>query len=397
MYCDEPLQFSIPCEKLHFTYIYPSKWDVQVKKTAKDEESFLVKSSGPRKKTSQFTYKVGNIPAVIKEPLGPSFKEMARYAEIDITHWQLSKVYYEGPSNWNKLGRSFSNLVIKNDNFIPVRENSVTKDLTEHLEEPGCQTGGGRHLLCKTKSRLTAAPDPGKFGKVLSTRKGNPVVNTALAMRLIRTAGIKARFIMIHSSEDGYFDPEFYSLRQFYMPALLAQAAGRSYVVFPHIRGLPIDHIPEIFQGQAALLIGASGHTKLRLIPSGNLAENATEEHYELTLNENGKIKVVEKKILNGSFAFAARQTFKDLNDQEQDEAAAEMLTYSEGDVTLHDKQLENLHDVRKPLVLTLTYEIANLLTVSPNEILFQYRRIVDPPLPVRATRWTSPKGKIQS
>jgi len=261
---------------------------------------------------------------------------------------------------------------------MQARKKGIVKQLTSGIEDPLEKLEAIVTYVQKNIS-TNGGVDPGNFGKVLTTKAGNGMVNTALTLKLLQNAGLYGKLLLIHSAEDGPFDPKFVSYHQFQMPAISVTIQGREYVVFPYIEGMPVNLTPAFLQGQAALQITKNGHATLTTVPFSDLAENDAEEFYDLTLQENGMIQVIEKKTLNGLVAFGMRRALSGLDGEVQDEAMDNLLTYSEGDIRILNKKVENLEDVKQPLVVTITYEIDNLLTVTPDEILFNTGGLLSP------------------
>ena len=290
----------------------------------------------------------------------------------------MGRIVYSAPRTWSDYAESFKRYVMDNNAHFSNRLNSRTKKLvagkTDRLEildtivtyvQEEVDTDGGS--------------DVGNFAKILKTGKGNQISNTALARKMLSSAGIKSSMVLIHSAVDGYFDPSFISTEQLYIPAVLAQVGGRDYYVFPYMEGLPIDHLPKPLQGQSALVIRDDGTTRLTETPRGNLAENDTTKSCVITLDEKGGVNVTETITLRGSSAYMVRDMLKQLKDDERNEVLEELISYSEGELEVKSKVFKGIEDRSAPMIAELTYRIDNLVTITPDEVLFDAGGLLSP------------------
>jgi hypothetical protein len=137
----------------------------------------------------------------------------------------------------------------------------------------------------------------------------------------------------VHSAEHGYFDPDYFDIDQLDVPAIRVKLDTLEYVVFPYMKHLPIDHVPEEFQGQRALEID-KGIATLRRLPEGNRAENLSVEQYDLQIRADGSIGVNEHRSIRGYQAYLMRERLTRLDSSETRDAIRESITYTEGDLT---------------------------------------------------------------
>jgi hypothetical protein len=191
-------------------------------------------------------------------------------------------------------------------------------------------------------------------------------------------AGLKTWYLLVHSASDGYFDPNFFSWDQLQAPAVRVRLDTVDYVVFPYMPSLPADHVPDFFQGQAALQI-SEGIADLWKIPEGNRANNRIDEHYDLEINASGSIKVVENRVVGGFAAYEIRETLRGASDAETGNILRGMLPYTGGLVTLDSSRVRNAEAYKQPLEIDLYYTLENLVTTMPDEVVFQTGGLFSP------------------
>ncbi|HNF86840.1 MAG TPA: hypothetical protein PLC94_09490, partial [bacterium] len=114
-------------------------------------------------------------------------------------------------------------------------------------------------------------------------------------------------------------------------------------------------------------------------VPDEVGSDNITEETYQLNIAEDGAVEVEELKTLHGSEAYGVRRDMARMNKEERDQSLKKMTTYSDGHTTITSSSIENLSDHRKPLIIRLRYTIDNLVTITPEEVIFQTGGLFSP------------------
>jgi len=363
-----PLQFAIPCKKASFRYLYPNWWIAKLKNLDTGRQLPVKYTQDEQAKKTIMSYSAQDIPAVEKEIFAPFFKEVSAYAQIMVTKLDLGPINYAAAADWNAFASNFKRFVMDKD---PVFSQRVERTTTEAIQACKNDREKLEALVGWVQTNMEIGSARGNFADLLIAKKGSVYQLTGLTQSMLRKAGVSSRFLLIHSAEDGFFDKDFISNEELYIPALMAVIEGKSYVVMPYAKNLPVDHIPERFQGQAALAIEASGAAELITIPTGNLSTNEVVEDYTLTFTEDGKVKVVEEKAFQGSNAYSVRRSLADLNKEETEKLLKSLLTYTEGKVEFTKYEFVDQNDYKKPLKLHLEYVIDNLVTLTPEEIIF--------------------------
>lgn len=373
-----PLQFSVPCEHLSVTYAFPEWWGIQFKTNeAGETEPYKTTTDHENHKIS-VKYEASMVPAVEDEPYSPFFRELATFMEFMVTKLSMSPVTYASPASWSVFADDFKGYFIDKESFWSGKVGSTVDDLIEHKSSKYDRLDT---IISYIQENIKVGSNRGNdnFADVLKNGEGNWYMITGLARAMLEKADIPADFLLIHSARDGYFDKKYISYDQLYLPAVSAVIDGRTYVVFPYIKHLPVDHIPDYIQGQTALKISGDGFNGFLDIPRAGIENSTVQETYDLTIDEDGNITVEEEKTLLGANAYSVRESLVDLKDDEIDKTMKELLTYSEGDVRLVSHEIVNQNDYKKPLVIKLRYTIDNLVTVTPEEVIFQTGGLFSP------------------
>lgn len=390
LYYDVPLQFRVPCERVGFRITYPMDWELGLKKLADGKTPAITISEDKTAKQRTLSYEATNVAALHSESFSPFYKEVAAYAELQVERLFLKApgwypIRYKAPKDWNGLSDEFKQDVLdKNPVFDASLRRQVdeitdgAKDDPEKLDR--IVTWLQRNMRIATYQEIKASGlDRGNFAHILDKRQGTAVQVTGLAMSMLQRTGIDATYLLIHSAEEGYFDPGFHSYSQLDVPAVMARIEGKVYVVFPYWENMPIDHIPEEYQGQPALAIDRKGTSSFVQLPLGSQSVNETRESYHLRFEENGRIQVVEERTLQGSTALSTRRELEGLSNSAREKALKRMITFSQGKVELKKHEVTDQLEYKKPLKLRLEYEVEGLVAISPEEVVFNTGGLFSP------------------
>lgn len=390
LYYEVPLQFRVPCERVAFQITHPIEWELGLKKLADDRTPAITISEDKKAKRRTISYQATNVPALHTESFSPFYKEVAAYAELQVERLYLNApgwypIRYKAPKDWNGLSDEFKQDVINKEPLFTAHLKRQIEEITDGAKDDlekldRIVTWLQRNMRVASYLEIKAAGlDRGNFAHNLDRRQGTVVQINGLAMSMLCKAGIDATYLLIHSAEEGHFDPGFYSHSQLDAPAVLARIEGKTYVVFPYRENMPIDHVPEEYQGQPALAIDRKGKSSFIQLPLGSQSVNETHEQYHLKIEESGRILVVEERTLQGSTALSVRNELDGLSQSAKEKVLKRMITFSDGKVNLKKQEVTGQTDYKNPLKLRLEYDIEGLVTITPEEVVFNTGGLFSP------------------
>jgi hypothetical protein len=373
---DFSLQYSVPCEHISFSYIYPQWWDIRVKKIAPDRNLDYKTLFDDAIDKRVLYYTASDVPPLVDEPYSPIPREIASY--LQIINSGVTYGGYHHRYTWKELASGFTRFAINRNSSWSDRLASTVSEITSDS-----MTKFQKLDAIVTYLQQNITPSRGdeddNFADVLKKKSGNFYQINGLAREMLEEAGIESEIVLIHSARDGYFDIDFVSPGQLYTPAVTATLDDTLYVVFPYSRNLPVGLIPDHFQGQKGMKVSEMGYDGFITIPEGNAANNTVNDDYHLTINDEGEIAITEEKTLRGMNAYWLREHLADLDEDEVKSAMKDLLTYSEGDVRISSYEILHQKEYREPLVIRLHYTIDNLVTVTPDEVIFQTGGLFSP------------------
>ncbi len=366
---EAPLQWELPCESVRLRFLHPEAWTGRLKELGPNRTLPCQRTVSPAGKKVIYTYEAKDVAGLDEEPFSPFFKERANYFKFAFT--SVPSFHYRGSESWPEFQRDFAAYAVDKEAIISQRVQTTAMELTRN-----CTTDEQRldAIVTFVQNTITPGPLPNNpnFADMLATKHGNIFQATGLARSMLTKVGIYGDFVMMHSQRDGYFDPAFISFEEVATPGLRVTLGKQTFVVFPWVKNLPVNHLPEPFQGAKALVISAGALQGTFIdLPEGNIATNTWEERYEVALDTEGRATVKEEKVLHGSSAFGVRQGLKDLNPTETEKLLKKLLTYTEGEVKFTSVGFEHREEPKQPLVIKLTYTVDNLVSVTPDEVIF--------------------------
>ncbi len=374
-----PLQYSVPCERIHFQFIYPARWQLDFKKI-KPKGSPRTESKLDKESNGKITSIMReNVPAWEDEPYSPYKAEVVEYLEFRVSEAYGGQRYIASAKSWSKETRWIR---VNEDQLEDMDDDDDLIELSQKI------TSGKKSDFDKVDAIVSWVQENLEVGScyrceyddVLDEGKGSWFMLNEIAISLMGHAGLEAEFVMLHSASDGYFDEDYISVfSQAYLPAVSVEADEEEMIVFPWIENLPAGLVPNHLQGQMGLYLRRGDIADLKETPPAKVSDNRIEEDYELTIDDEGLINVVEKKTFHGMSAYSIREALSKVKDSELEEVMEGLLTYDEGDVELKSHDIDNQKDYKKPLVITMKYSIDNLVTVTPEEVIFQTGGLFSP------------------
>ncbi|MBL7976618.1 MAG: transglutaminase domain-containing protein [Candidatus Kapabacteria bacterium] len=371
------IQSSYPIESTTLRLVYPTGSNAQIKKIHKKLTLPITYTEWTDDNTTVLTYKTENLPGVKDEPFSPYYCDMANYFKaqaIQIGGWRI-KTY-----QWSDLSNLYKPLIRQNfsdtDRMIEDTALKITANCNTPIEKLDSIIGwiqqNVKYNNNHSDSYRNYDTQPVDYEYMLTSKLATIDELNALAIKMLRSVGIKSSLILLRDARKGYFDSDFVDFGEFSYIATLAEINDKTYLVFPSEAKIPTTYVPEFIQNQIAMQITNSGDYKFINLSPANCGKSESIQQYKLNIKEDGSVNVVETKIFSGSQAYFFRELFKDIKDEDMLQQMKKLLTYTNGDVKLDKHIIKNLNSYKEPLEIELEYTIDNLVTVMQDEVIFQ-------------------------
>ncbi|MEO0560413.1 MAG: hypothetical protein AAF170_19775 [Bacteroidota bacterium] len=379
LYHDIRLQQSFPTDTLTARYIFPGSWGLRIKQTSQGRVppmSIEELADGRRILEVGFT----DLPAFTDEPYAPFYKEVAPYWEFAVNEIASAAgmpSIYSAPDSWEEYADEWKDFAFRRGGLF---SDPVRRKLGDILvDDTVSDSAKVAQITTWVQTNIELGGDANNLGGVLRDGEGDIYRITSLTQALLDEAGVDTSFLLIHPASEGYFDRTFIHDGQFQLPAVLARVPGQDYVIFPYIDGLPFSFIPEEYKGAVAMRIDSDGFDGFITLPQPRSQTYTTDNRYEIKIDEDGIVHVDETATLRGFAAFGMRKRFEDLTEEERETEARELLTYTETEVDDFTYELIDEEDPNAPLGIRLAYTIDDLVTVTPEEVIFQTGGLLSP------------------
>lgn len=372
-FLDVALQIRYPVDSLRFRFAYPDWWKIRVKDIAEDEPLSFETSQDAENNKTTIRYSAADLPAVVDEPYSPFYKEMVDYFKMEIVDANFGNGYrLEGFFGWIDFGEQFEKFAIDKDPLFSREVKRTTEEVTEGATTD--QEKVTRIMEYVTSNiEIDARSSASDFDDVIDEGSGHPYLVNGLVQAMLTRAGVYSSYLLVHSASDGYFDPEFYSISEMYIPGIAANVDGESVYLFPYLKDLPAGLIPQALQGQRALAIKTNdGYASLVDLPRRDGARVSLAEAYDVEISEEGVVSVTESRTYHGTLAYALRKQYEDLTEEETTDNLKETVSYTEGGIEWTTHEIRNPEAFGEPLEVELKYTIDNLVTLTPEEVLVQ-------------------------
>lgn len=380
LYHDVPLQYGVPAEHLTFRYVYPSSWALAVKQTAPNVMPVfdLDRESVPH--TTILTARRDHVPAFADEPFSPFFKEVAPYLEFAVTAIHTGDVLpiYQAPVSWETFAQPLGRYVFKRRGGATSAVARQARTLSDPAAPDSVRLAA---VVAWVQANIERVDDGGAedLPGALRTHRANDMLITGLTQALLEESSFDADFVLLHAASEGYFDPRFIDVRQFTAPAVLVRLAGAERVVFPYVPGLPVTYLPERYQGSEAMRLTAEGFAGFVRLPTSDAEQGTTDEGIDVRLDAEGGVQVVETATLRGAATFGMRRLLGGLTPDEREARMRDFVTYDAGAVRDLSFDVGGESATDGPVEVTIRYAIDDLLTVTPEEVLFQTGGLLSP------------------
>jgi len=378
----------IPIEDYKVQIVFPSLWEYRVKETNQGLKPVYQAIRKEEMNKKKVTYRMLYNQPLKEESYSPSKRETIEFFDFMFTYVTDGNNYYiVAPKSWDELLNQYESHFIDREAIFATKVSSITSEIIQE-----CKTDKEKMeaIVEYIQDNIEIDNDHSvkDFSEMLKKNKGSIPMITGLTYNMLSKAGLDATVILVHDADDGYLDKNYYSFSQINTPAISVRIEGEDYYMFPYLKYLEIGEIPDNLSGQFAVKVLDNMDPRIYEkekesiiinLPVKEAQKFTINEDYSLKIDEEGLIHVKEVKEFNSIFSFFLREVLKEKKDEDRQKYLKSILTYEDTEVEIDSVEIVNENDYRKPLVIKMNYKIENLVTVTPEEVIFQTGGLFSP------------------
>ena len=387
-----PLQFSIPALKLDTRFVYPRQWDIRVKQVKPDTMYAHEVRYDTATNAKVISVSRSNVPGIADEVYSPSRLDL-----IDYFYWYAAEVTFRkntsfivtasnsgnamSAPNWTRFTEYWAIPAVDYRDMREYGRKSTIQKLSAEIVDstaPAMERIEKITAWCREKMKIAECRRCDWEDMIEKGNAGLGYINE-ITRALLFHAGLDSRAVFIHPKSKGYFDTTFISYSEIVGPGIAVLTDADTVIVFPTIEELAPGVLPADWEQAPAIYADYAKRTVVGMTPKGLSSESVREKSYDLSINASGAIQMKETRSYRGLEAYYMREELKNRSSSATLEIVENLLTYDEGEVSNLKYEISNQEDIREPLLIKIEYQIDNLVTVLPDEVLFQTGGLFSP------------------
>ena len=356
---DVAFQQDRPMLSYAFDFVYPREWDIQVKRVGFDRTIEMAESRQEREETTSLHYTAERVPAFNSQNYRPYYKEVAPYFHVRLREFEVGTLLaYRAPEEWERIASRYQPYTADYSRKVTGRAEEVWQSLGVNVGAPAEERIAAVMNHVENDISFSSHPSPSEVAK---EGHGNAYAITAYTKALLKEAGVSADYMIAHSAEGGYFDDDFISHEQLYMPLLRVQHAGRPLHLFPALRGVPAGYIPPEYERQPALMFEGGDYKGVRPLNGMQRAAYADHGDYQVFIDFDGRVRVKTALELGQYSAYRFNQQLREAGGDELGNLAKALLPHESRQISAFVYRVEEA-GFNEPMRLIADYELDGCL-----------------------------------
>jgi transglutaminase-like putative cysteine protease len=195
---------------------------------------------------------------------------------------------------------------------------------------------------------------PRPSGEIFDSKAGNALDKPFLLYAMLQAAGFSPEFAYVHSKEAPFAD-KLVNIRQFDYAECLLQADGKELTLAPLGDTRRYTELPSRLQGMPAFKVLGEGSARFTN-PDHTSDQETDRTEASYTLSPDGALAGSYTEKMSGGYQAAMRE-YKDYKKDDLDRAMEKLAHSIHPEARLKSYKLENLEDLSKDLVFSLSLE----------------------------------------
>ncbi len=382
-----PLQYSVPVRDLSVSVCLPMEFMVNFKEMRSGEKPEFVTSTTMvgLSELQEYRFKRHNVSAIHKEPYSPYLLNLAEHASYQVAGMR-SRAFYGAGGFAPDVSDALQAVARREGDRLGAR--FIRRFTDEIVEQAGAETKEEKVEVVVNwvleNTEVNPSIDRPTYRELVEDGQGDKWTITDLLRAMLDHLRVETEYVFIHDGRFGHFDRKFMdgSMRT---PALRFEYKGEDIVCMPYLPQLPIGMLPPQFMYEPAYCAeGYNPRGRFDTITEGAARVSVMSEEFNIVISEEGVVSVEEITTYSGTGALAVKEGYDDAKESKEEDALEEFfdsfVTYDEGNIEVENPRFELTEDGRNySVTVSVEYSIDNLVTVLPDEVVFQTGGLLAP------------------
>ncbi len=311
-----------------------------------------------------FEWSKTNVPPFKPDPMMPSYDNYLQYVKFARSEWKtwtdLSKWYYENHFK--------PKLVITDE--ITTKAKGLTDRCTSDKEKIEKIYRFVQKLRYVEISLGDGGYTPSEPQKVLDRQYGDCKDKSILLISLLQSLGIRAKPVLVLTSDEGIIHPQFTSWNFNHMIVKATTREGASYWIDPTVEYAPLGEIPYTDEGVNALVLNEDNTSQMETLPASSYMQNVEDINMVVNIPSGSEADFDITMKFKGQSNLYTRSFFEDKSHDDMIKFCKSLVADDYLNAEVVDYSYSNLDSVDSDLVFNFKLKVPNAIE-SQGDLLF--------------------------
>ncbi|HEY9165949.1 MAG TPA: DUF3857 domain-containing protein [Candidatus Kryptonia bacterium] len=297
-----------------------------------------------------------NIPAFKPDPRMPSYDKYVRYVRFAPSDWKT----WNDISDWYYKQFFQPHLIMTDE--ISAKAKEITSGSTDELDKIEKTYEFVQKLTYIAIEIGKGGYAPSEPQKVLERKYGDCKDKSILLLSLLKSLGIKAKPVLVLTSDEGVVHADFPSWEFNHMIVKVFTQSGKSYWLDPTVDHCPVGEIPSGDEGVNALVMNDDATSTIETIPSSRYTDNVENIDLKVKIAGTNETDFDITMTFKGQSNFETRSFFYEKTHDEMIKFCKSLVANEYLNASVEDYSFSDLDSLNNDLVFNFKLKVPNAL-----------------------------------
>ena len=328
-------------------------------------------------KMVSFEWNLSNIPAFKPESFMPPYSKYVEYVKFAPSDWK----------SWNKISGWYYRYFFKPQLIITKDIKAKAQELSTNCKSEAAKIDSIYQYIQRLRYVAIELDQgsimPTKPQTVLNRQYGDCKDKSILLVSLLKSAGIKAKPVLVLTSDNGSIDNAFPSWNFNHMIVYAKTKNGKEYWMDPTVDHCNLGELPYQCQNINVLVLNDDGTSKVERTPKSSDFDNVKNIHMKVSLVDKNEALFNIKIKYKGQYNLFYRDFFDEKTHDEMIKYCKSLVVDDYINAKIEDYSIDNVSRLDTDLVLNIKLKVPNavqqqgdlyFLNVDPFKLLDSYQ-----------------------